>query len=146
MVKGKPWTVEDEKELRSLRMQGRTVSEVASRMNLSKDAVKCKLKRLGLKVDTVKNSAGSTTNLIIPVELPSVEEALLKLAGAMNALETEGLSKTEIARLRSIIQASGVYQKRFAEYVDYRGIEAELVELRRKYDELSKKTQTATGK
>ena len=146
MVKGKPWRVEDERELRSLRMQGRTVAEVASRMNLSKDAVKAKLKRLGLKVDTVKNSVGSTTDLIIPVELPSVEEALLKLAGAMNALETEGLSKTEIARLRSIIQASGVYQKRFAEYVDYRGIEAELGELRRKYDELSNKTQAASGK
>ena len=37
-------------------------------------------------------------------ELPSVEEALKKLAAAMNALETPGLSKAEVMRLRSLIQ------------------------------------------
>jgi len=64
----------------------------------------------------------------------------------MNALETEELSKTEIARLRSIIQASDVYQKCFAEYVDYRGIGVELVELRLKFDELAYKMQATASK
>ena len=39
-------------------------------------------------------------------ELPSVEEALKKLAAAMEALGTPGLSKTEVTRLRSLAQKS----------------------------------------
>ena len=34
-----------------------------------------------------------------------------------------------------------VYKELLADYMDYRGIEAELVELRKKYAELSKKTK-----
>ena len=57
----------------------------------------------------------------------------------MRALETPGLSKTEISRLRCIIQAAGAYQVKVAEYMDYRGIERELVELAEKYEELVKR-------
>ncbi len=63
----------------------------------------------------------------------------------MNASESEELSKTEIARLRSIIQASGIYQKRFAECVDCRRIEAEHVELRRKHDEAGMQDEVSAG-
>ena len=71
--------------------------------------------------------------------MPSIEEALKKLAAAMKALETPGLSKTEIMRLRSLIQATGAYQMRFAEYVNYQGLEKGLVELEEKYEELAKR-------
>jgi hypothetical protein len=47
--------------------------------------------------------------------LPSVEEALKILVAAMNALETPDLSKTEVLRLRSIIQATSAYQVKVAE-------------------------------
>jgi endonuclease III-like uncharacterized protein len=53
--------------------------------------------------------------LKLPEESPSDEEALKKLAAAMNALETPYLSKTEVLRLRSIIQTAGVYQVKVAE-------------------------------
>ncbi len=111
------------------------------KLGKSRDAVKQKLRRLGLKVVTLQNQGGPTTSqeLIIPKELPNVEEALLILAAATKALETPGLSKTEVLRLRTLIQATGIYQKRLAEYVDYRGIEAEIVEMRQKYDELVKR-------
>ena len=56
-----------------------------------------------------KTGCLSTTNFELPEELPSVEEALKILVAAMNALETPDLSKTEVLRLRSIIQAAGVY-------------------------------------
>ena len=74
----------------------------------------------------------------MPEELPSVEEALKDLVAAMNALKTPGLSKTEIMRLRTLIQTSGLYQKRLAEYVDYRGTEKRMIELGEKYKELAK--------
>ena len=48
-------------------------------------------------------------------------------------------SKTEIMRLRTLIQTSGLYQKRIAEYVNYRGIEKQLFELSEKYEELVKR-------
>ena len=56
----------------------------------------------------------------------------LKLAAAMKALEDPKLTKTDIMRLRTRIQTSTVYQKRFAEYVGYRRNERKLV----KTDEL----------
>jgi hypothetical protein len=75
----------------------------------------------------------------VPEELPSVEEALKILAAALKALETPGLSKTEVMRLRSVIQAASAYQAKVAEYMDYRGIERELVILREKYEEIVKR-------
>lgn len=61
------------------------------------------------------------------------------LAGAMKALQTPGLPKTEVLRLRDLIRAASVYQVKFAEYLDYRGIEKRLVELTRKYEALVKR-------
>jgi hypothetical protein len=140
MPKGKPWLVEEERKLRKLREEGKTVAEIALRMKNTPDAIKQKLRRVGLKVVTLQKSGGTTTSeLIMPDELPSVEEALKDLVAAMNALKTPGLSKTEIMRLRTLIQTSGLYQKRIAEYMDYRGLEKELVELSEKYEELVKR-------
>ena len=86
----------------------------------------------------VEKSGGTTTStsLVLPEELPSVEEALKKLVAAMNALETPDLSKTEILRLRSIIQAASAYQVKVAEYIGYREIEAKLVKMEENYERL----------
>lgn len=103
--------------------------------------------RLGLKVVTLEKSTGTTTSeLIMPEELPSVEEALKDLVAAMNALKTPGLSKTEVMRLRTLIQTSSLYQKRIAEYMDYRGLEVEMLEWRKKYAELAKREQDRAEK
>ena len=58
--------------------------------------------------------------------------ALLNLAAAMKTLEDPKLTKTDIMMLRTLIQTSTVYQKRFGEYVCYRRNERKLV----KTDEL----------
>ena len=55
-----------------------------------------------------------------------------------------GLSKTEIMRLRSLIQTSSLYQKRIAEYIDYRGTEKWLIELNEKYEAIVKREQDRT--
>lgn len=127
MPKGKPWRVEDERQLKRLREEGKTVAEIALRMHKSPGAIKQKLRRLGLKVVTLKNSGATTTSeLIMPEELISVEEALKELVAAMNALKTPGLSRTEVMRLRTLIQTSGLYQKRLAEYMQYREVEVKV--------------------
>ena len=71
-----------------------------------------KIRRLGLEVVVHAEKSGGTTT---SKELPSVEETLKILVAAMNALETPDLSKTEVLRLRSIIQATSVYQVKVAE-------------------------------
>jgi hypothetical protein len=73
--------------------------------------------------------------------LPSVEETLKTLAAALESLQTFGLDKSDILRLRTIISGAKVYKELLADYINYRGLEAELLELREKYVELSKKTQ-----
>jgi IS30 family transposase len=152
LPKGKPWTVQDERELRKLRENGKTVSQIATRMGLSEDAVKQKLRRLGLKVVTLQKSSGTTTSeLIMPEELPSIEEALKQLVAAMNALKTPWFSKTEIMRLRALIQTCSLYQHRIAEYVDFRGIEKELFEMKERLETLNKQSradvpEASTGK
>ena len=47
-------------------------------------------------------------------------------------------------RLRSLIQTSSLYQKRIAEYIDYRGTEKWLIDLNEKYEKLSKREQDRT--
>ena len=63
--------------------------------------------------------------------LPSVEEKLRVLEAALVAFEQPGLRATEISRLHNIIMGVKVYQELFAQYVKYRALEAEVVELRK---------------
>jgi hypothetical protein len=88
----------------------------------------------------------TTTSLELPAELPSAEETLLKLSAVLVALEKPGLEKSDILRLRGIIAGAKVYKELLADYINYRGLEAELLELKEKYVKLSKKTQGVSPK
>ncbi len=77
----------------------------------------------------------------MPEELPSVEETLKTLAAALKGLETGGLKRDEILRLRGIILGAKTYKELLADYVNYRAIEAELLEWRNKYEALARKIQ-----
>ena len=91
--------------------------------------------RLGLEVvDEEKKNISTTTSLELPQELPSVEETLIKLSAALKALEKPGLDKSEVLRLRGIIAGSKVYKELLADYMNYRGLEAKLLELKKKYE------------
>ena len=101
-----------------------------------------KIERLGLEVvDEEKKNLSTTTSLEMPAELPSIEETLMKLSAVLATLEKPGLEKSDILRLRGIILRAKVYKELLADYSNYRGLEAELLEVREKYAELSKKTQ-----
>ena len=84
--------------------------------------------------------------LVLPDELPSIEEKLKTLVAALKDLETRKLDKTDVLRLRTIIQGVKVYQELIAEYVDYRGLEAEMLEWREKYADLAKKSTNPPAK
>jgi hypothetical protein len=98
-----------------------------------------KIARLGLVVVVQPKSERITTTQ--PKDLPTVEEALKTFNAALEELKTPGLEQSEVLRLRSIIQGVKIYKDLFADYVHYREIEAELVELRCGYEELVKKAK-----
>src|SRR4030042_1672772 len=134
-LRGKPWTVDEEKQLRELLQEGLNAHEIGAKMGKAPNAVYEKAKRLGSRVIFSCNKKIITSPQVHLDELPSVEEKLKALAGALEALETPGLDRSEVLRLRSIIQGVKIYQELFASFVDYRGIEAELLEVRRQLSE-----------
>lgn len=141
-MKGRPWTVEEEKQLKQMLQAGKSVRVIAKAMGKTRDCIRKKIARLELEVVVhAKTERTTTSNLILPSQLPSVESQLKVLSAALKALEQPGLEQAETLRLRSIIQGVKVYKELFADYVDYRGIEAELVELRKEYEQLAKKAQ-----
>ena len=149
MVKGKPWSVEDEKKLKDWVTSGVSVDALVFSFDgqYTKDAIYKKIERLGLEVvDEEKKNISTTTSLELPAELPSVEETLLKLSAVLAALEKPRLEKSDILRLRCIISGAKVYKELLADYINYRGLEAELLELKEEYNELSKKTQVTSPK
>ena len=107
-----------------------------------------KTSRLDLEVvdASEKNTPSTTTfdKLILPDELPSIEEELKTLVGALKGLETPKLDKTDVLRLHNIIQGVKVYQELITQHVDYRGLEAELSEWREKYAILTKRLRNLT--
>ena len=137
MLKGKPWSVEDEKKLKDWVNLGVSVDAMVFSFDgqYTKDAIYKKIERLGLEVvDEEKKNISTTTSLELPQELPSVEETLIKLSAALKALEKPGLDKSEVLRLRGIIAGSKVYKELLADYMNYRGLEAKLLELKKKYE------------
>ncbi len=147
MTKGKPWSPELEKELKDLVAAKTSLAVIAKKLDKPEEAVRVKIRRLGLEVvDQRKKVRCSTTTaeLVLPKELFSVEEVLKELHAAVIGLKAPGLDKTEVIRLRGIIAGCKVYKEMLADYMDYRGIEEELVELRMKYEVLSTTMDAST--
>ena len=144
MVKGKPWENEDEQKLISWYKSGTTNLRVLAfsfEGKYTENAIYQKLLDLGLlkEEEDSKRHFSSSSKIVLPEELPSVEETLKILAAALEALKVPGLEKNDVFRLRCIITGSKVYKDLLTDYINYRGLEAELLELREKYGELSKK-------
>ncbi len=84
-------------------------------------------------------------DLKLPERLPSVEEELKILAAAVEGLRQPGLSRSEVSRLHNIIVGVKVYQELFVKFVDYCGLEAEVLELRRQLASKNAKSPSATS-
>jgi hypothetical protein len=98
------------------------------------------------RVSIAKGRASVIAKLELNAELISIEEALKMQNAALKALDKPGLDKAETLRLRTIIQGVKTYKELFADYVNYRGLEAELLDLREKYAGLAEKSKGASAK
>ena len=134
----KLWSKEDTKKLEEMHAAGKSDGVIAAVLGKSEGSVRSKRKREGLDDDDHKNacSSSSSDNLSLPAEIPSVETVLKIAVAAMMALQTSGLSKGEVNRLRSLVHSAGICQVRIGEYINYRRIEAKLIDLDEKYERL----------
>jgi hypothetical protein len=146
MTKGKPWDIEEERQLRELFGEGKNVDQIAKVMVKTRDAVLNKIYDLGLKREEEDKAHGRrlSSSFQLPKELPSVEEALKTLTAALKALEQPGLDQAEVLRLRSIISGVKIYKEIFADYFNYCELEERLVELEKKYAESTRSKKPKT--
>ena len=145
MPKGKPWSIEEESALKQTVTAGHPLQTIAERLGKPGEAVRQKIRRLGLEVVEQDRSVCSTTSkLILPKELPSIEEALKLLAGALKRAGQAGLDKVEVQRLQVVATVARTYKEALADYINYREIERRLIDLEAKYarlcEEKTKKT------
>ena len=132
---GKFWSKKDVETLRELRAAGKSFGVIAEVLGRTEEAARIKAKRLGLDDDDQRILCSSSSDdLPLPAEIPSVETVLKIAVAAMMELRTPGLSKGEVGRLRSLVHSAGICQVRIGEYMDYRRIEAKLIDLDEKYE------------
>ena len=143
-MKGKPWTRDQEKKLQDLVKAKVSLEGIARELGMTVDAVSHKMRRLGLE-EVGKDDLHLPSSSNLPKDLFTVEQVLLSLARAVKLLVLSGLDKDEVSRLRSLVQACRVYQDKFAEYVNYRRIESDLVELRKEVAALRAREENAKG-
>ena len=143
-------SIKEEIELRKLVQlveERKPLEIIAVELKKSKNAIYQKCHHLGAKLleeeleIPAKSVSSSTSSLKIPKELPSVEEALMILAGALEAACQHGLDKVEVHRLQVIGALARTYKEILADYLDYRGTEKKLDETLAKLREHAKKGQ-----
>lgn len=139
MTKGTPWTVEEEIQLNELIKANTSLEVVAAKLGRQPGAILMKCQRLGLEV---RNNSSKFDALRLPEELPTVEEALKMLAGALKAAAAPVLSKADVHRLQVIANLAKTYKEIPADYIDYRGIEENLKEMEAKYIDLFERMGT----
>ena len=144
-MKGKPWDISEERQLRQLVEEGKSVDAICKIMVKTRDSVTQKMFDLKLKClkeektgISEKKTIFFSSQLSIPADLPNVEETLQILAAALLKSAEAGLSKDEVARLQVVANLAKTYKDAFAEYLDYRGIEERLNVLEKKYDDLDR--------
>ena len=137
-MRGKPWTVEEEKQLKELATAKTPLHVIAKLLHRRKGAVEIKCRRLEIEVVVEKKNFVPTTTSILPLpeDLLSVEEALQMLAGALKEACKAGLTKVEVQRLRVLAGVAKTYEAMLANYVKYREIEARIAEMEKKYESL----------
>jgi DNA-binding transcriptional MerR regulator len=143
MPRGKPWTIEKEKQLKSLLDRGLSIRKISELLEKSPEAVRVKIKRLGLEVVDRQSAddRASTSNEILPHELISMEDSLKLLVGALKLACTPGLSKVEVQRLQVVATLSRNYHIQLPVYLKMRTVEKRLFELEGKIVEFVKRVE-----
>ena len=136
-VAGKHWTKKEKKILAEQVAAGKSVGVIAEILGKSEMSIRNMKKRMGLDGGGVEaTESPSSVTLVMPEEIPSVETMLKKAVAAVDALETPNLPKSEVYRLRALVQSACELQRKIGEYMNYRRIEAKLIDLDEKYERL----------
>jgi len=110
--KGKPWSIEEESALKQLVTAGHPLETIAEKLGKPDEAVRQKIRRLGLEVVDQNRSVWSTTSkLILPKELPSIEEALKLLADASKRARVSRLNiylRFEVGHISQVAVSRGL--------------------------------------
>ena len=145
MPKGKPWTADEEKQLKELISQKKPLNVISSSLGKTETSIRMKLKRLGLKTkeeESPVSQFSSSSRISIPGDLPSVEDVLHALTLTLDELRQPGLSQADVFRLRTIIQGIKTYKEIFADYINYRLIEEKVAEMEEAYERLAAQTES----
>jgi hypothetical protein len=145
-MKGKPWTGEEEKKLRELINKGASAEAIAGNLGKSKNAVYQKCLDLGLKLKEEAIPTHTSSSLKLPKDLPSLEETLRILAAALETSKQSGLDRVEVQRLQVTANLAKTYEELLDSYVQYRKIEAKLIEMEEKYERLAAQAESNTPK
>jgi hypothetical protein len=113
-------------ELKTLVEANAHVDVIAARVGKKPGAVFIKCQRLGLNLQS-KGYVNASVSL--PRELPSVEEALRMLAGALRTAVKPGLDRVEVQRLNAVATIAKTYKEILSDYINYRDIESKLKEM-----------------
>ncbi len=132
---GKKWTPQEEAELVALVKENLSVDEIAAKIKKTPKAIMIKCQRLGVQLQT---EGYVNTSITLPSELPSVEEAMKILAGALKASVEPGLSRLEVQRLQVVANISKIYKELVVDYAHYRDVERKLTEMEEQNAQLQK--------
>ncbi len=141
MTKGKQWTPQQETDLKQLVEANTSLDEIATKLQKTPAAIIVKSQRLGIKPQT---KGYVETSIPIPKQLPSVEETLKLLAGALKTAAKPGLNKVEVQRLQAIATIAKTYKELLADYINYRKIETNLKEMEEQNAKLLKEKAERT--
>ncbi len=123
MVQRRKWTSQEESQLKTLIENNVKVEEIAAILNKTPKAVIVKAQRLNLDLHVKRYVDNS---IVLPKELPSIEEATKIMAGAMRASVKPGLTKLEVQRLQLVANICEKYKELAADFAHYREIEIKL--------------------
>jgi hypothetical protein len=126
MTNRRRWTIQEETELNALVEGNANVEEIAAKLQKTPGAVIVKCQRLGLQLQT---KGYIDTAIPLPKELPSIEEAIKILAGALRASVKPGLNRIEVQRLQVVANISKMYKEFVIDYAHIRDVECKLKEM-----------------
>jgi hypothetical protein len=107
------WTPQQEKQLIELAEQGKSIEELCDTFKRSPEAMRLKLRRLGLAVSEKSKVTTTTTTTLPPItpakDIISMAEMLKVLLGALKLLQQPGISSLELKRCRTIVSTARSY-------------------------------------
>jgi hypothetical protein len=148
------WTHEQEKTLINMVEQGRSLGEICAHFQRSPEAIRLKIRRLGLEPQEIMRERqrdkvtinATTTSMeaflpeIKPAELISMREMMETMLGALEHLRNlKALSPLEIKRCRTIVTLARTYMHMLERYERWADLEQRLVNMEAKFLEMHKR-------